>query len=377
MGRGLRILLSAQLRATTTTTRGSAALRRPRLGGVSVARSRGTEESPRSLGRRWSGLGGSSEESERGTNKTLPDMLIACVGDVHGLWNRESEEALSWLQPDLSLFVGDFGEEDVELVAEVARVPERKAVILGNHDAWYSASPTRRGNSVALDGVEEQLDILGDDHVGLSAKTLPDLGLSVVGCRPFSKGGGDWKRFSKFYRQLYGLRNFDDSATQIVGNSFAEPEHHRLIFLGHNGPTGLGSSADSPCGLDFRPEEGDFGDRDMEDAIRAVLKKGRRVPLAVFGHMHERLHRFALPRTSRRMFHLDKSSGVAYVNCAVVPRIREAEGDPKATQHNFVLVTMTAALEVERVESVWLQKNQGGGSFERVETTEWYNRESG
>ena len=77
------------------------------------------------------------------------------------------------------------------------------------------------------------------------------------------------------------------------------------------------------------------------------------------------------------MFHLDKSSGVAYVNCAVVPRIREAEGDPKATQHNFVLVTMTAALEVERVESVWLQKNQGDGSFERVETTEWYNRESG
>ena len=122
MGRGLRIILSAQLRATTTTTRGSAALRRPRLGGVSVARSRDTEESPRSLGRRWSGLGGSSEALERGTNKTLPDMLIACVGDVHGLWNRESEEALSWLQPDLSLFVGDFGEEDVELVAVLLKV---------------------------------------------------------------------------------------------------------------------------------------------------------------------------------------------------------------------------------------------------------------
>ena len=103
-------------------------------------------------------------------------MLIACVGDVHGLWNRESEEALSWLQPDLSLFVGDFGEEDVELVAEVARVPERKAVILGNHDAWYSASPTRRGNSVALDGVEEQLD----PRLPAQAVVVPALGADLV-----------------------------------------------------------------------------------------------------------------------------------------------------------------------------------------------------
>ena len=60
--------------------------------------------------------------------------LIACVGDVHGFWNKESEDALCWLRPDLSLFVGDFGEEDVELVRQIADVRDRKAVILGNHD---------------------------------------------------------------------------------------------------------------------------------------------------------------------------------------------------------------------------------------------------
>ena len=105
--------------------------------------------------------------------------LIACVGDVHGLWNEESEEALRFLRPDLSLFVGDFGEEDVALVRSIAKIPERKAVILGNHDGWFSTS-----GKGSIEGVEEQLDLLGDDHVGLSVASLPDLGLSVVGCRP-------------------------------------------------------------------------------------------------------------------------------------------------------------------------------------------------
>lgn len=40
------------------------------------------------------------------------------------------------LQVDIALFVGDFGEEDVELVRQVAGVKHPKAVILGNHDAW-------------------------------------------------------------------------------------------------------------------------------------------------------------------------------------------------------------------------------------------------
>ena len=34
------------------------------------------------------------------------------------------------------LFAGDFGEEAVEIVEDVAELPHPKAVILGNHDAW-------------------------------------------------------------------------------------------------------------------------------------------------------------------------------------------------------------------------------------------------
>ena len=164
------------------------------------------------------------------------------------------------------------------------------------------------------------------------------------------------------------MRSFDDSATQIVGNCLAEPAHHDLILLAHNGPSGLGCEPDSPCGLDFRPEYGDFGDRDMEEAIRAVLEK-RRISLCVFGHMHQELHPFALPLTERRMFHLDAGTGVAYVNTAVVPRIRRSKKNK--LQHNFVLIRLGEARVLESVESVWLERKKGG-SFETVETSRWF-----
>lgn len=37
-----------------------------------------------------------------------------------------------------------------------------------------------------LSGVQAQLGILGDDHVGYSSKQFPDASISVVGARPFS-----------------------------------------------------------------------------------------------------------------------------------------------------------------------------------------------
>ena len=54
------------------------------------------------------------------------------MGDVHGAWSCEEDaEALAWLAADVVLLVGDFGEEDLELVLEVATLPMPKAVMLG------------------------------------------------------------------------------------------------------------------------------------------------------------------------------------------------------------------------------------------------------
>ncbi|GAX82597.1 hypothetical protein CEUSTIGMA_g10023.t1 [Chlamydomonas eustigma] len=75
--------------------------------------------------------------------KTKRCRLIV-VGDVHDAWDERDEAALHSLQGDMVLFVGDFGNEAVQLVSQVAQLKVPKAVILGNHDAWYTMTPKAR-----------------------------------------------------------------------------------------------------------------------------------------------------------------------------------------------------------------------------------------
>lgn len=52
-------------------------------------------------------------------NSMKPDVKqrrairLICVGDIHGQWDEEDEMALRSLNPDMALFVGDYGDEDV------------------------------------------------------------------------------------------------------------------------------------------------------------------------------------------------------------------------------------------------------------------------
>ncbi|KAK9275618.1 hypothetical protein L1049_022885 [Liquidambar formosana] len=68
-------------------------------------------------------------------NARLPmasSVRIAVVGDVHDDWNlQEDTKALQLLQPDLVLFTGDFGNENVELVRSIANLEMTKAVHFG------------------------------------------------------------------------------------------------------------------------------------------------------------------------------------------------------------------------------------------------------
>jgi hypothetical protein len=55
---------------------------------------------------------------------------------------------------------GDFGEENVELVRDISNLDFPKAVILGNHDAWWSTYNLQLGPSEGeRDGVQAQLDL--------------------------------------------------------------------------------------------------------------------------------------------------------------------------------------------------------------------------
>ena len=67
-------------------------------------------------------------------------LKIAVIGDIHDQWEEVDNLALEALTVDLALFVGDFGNESVEVVRRIASLNLPKAAIMGNHDAWYSAS---------------------------------------------------------------------------------------------------------------------------------------------------------------------------------------------------------------------------------------------
>lgn len=278
-------------------------------------------------------------------------IKIAVVGDVHDLWEAEDAIALQKLAVDLVLFVGDFGNESVDVVRQIASIMLPKAAIMGNHDAWYTASDWGRKrcpyDRKKEDWVQQQLDLLGNAHVGYGKLDFPEFQLSVVGSRPFSWGGEIWKN-EQFYRKRYGITNFDDSAARI----FAAAEsaaYETIIFVGHNGPTGLGNRPEDPCGKDWQPIGGDYGDPDLEIAIAKTQALGKKIPLVTFGHMHHTLrHTKEKPRTA-----ISTTPGTVYLNSASVPRIIQTETNKL---RNFSLVSLESGV-VSQISLVWVGKD--------------------
>lgn len=293
----------------------------------------------------------------------LPVIRIAVVGDVHDQWGEPDALALAHLKVDLLLMVGDFGNESVMLVRQIAQLDIPKAVILGNHDAWYSATAWGRKKSPydpkIENRVQTQLDDLGVAHVGYGRRDFGNLGLSVVGSRPFSWGGSQWLN-GDFYRERYGVGSFQESTDKIVAAASQSP-YSSLIFIGHSGPYGLGDLPEDPCGKDWHPIGGDHGDPDFAAAIATTRSLGKEIPLVVFGHMHHRL-RHTKTVLRKAYAYID---GTVYLNAACVPRVMETEA---GQFRNFSLVTLAGG-QVTEVESVWI--NSDG---DRLATQQVYER---
>ncbi|NEP11169.1 MAG: TIGR04168 family protein [Symploca sp. SIO2C1] len=286
------------------------------------------------------------------TNYHQQPVKIAVVGDVHDQWEVEDNVALKQLGVDLVLFVGDFGNESVDVVRLVATLDLPKAVIMGNHDAWYTASEWGRKKCPYdhnhENWVQQQLDLLGESHVGYGYLDFPELNLSVVGSRPFSWGGPDWKN-KEFLQERFDISNFEESIERIVTAAAKTPQS-TIIFLGHNGPTGLGEEPEAPCGKDWQPLGGDHGDPDFAEAIAQTQALGKTIPLVTFGHMHHRL-RHTKERSRTIVSHSE--SGIVYLNSARVPRIISTETD---RLRNFSIVSLQGNV-VEEISLVWVDKN--------------------
>ncbi|GAQ78126.1 hypothetical protein KFL_000080300 [Klebsormidium nitens] len=289
-------------------------------------------------------------------------VRIAIIGDVHEVWDADIDRrALESLEVDLTLFVGDFGEQKVELVQAVSELPVPKAVILGNHDAWLPFGPKKEDG---IDGVQQQLDLLGECHVGYGRLDFPDLQLSVVGGRPFSSGGTDWESSAAYSKKRYGYTSFDESARAIAQQALAAPRDDTLIVMAHNGPTGLGDRPEDICGRDFgRPAGGDYGDPDLQIALDLVRAAGRDVPLVTFGHMHQIL---AHGKGERKLLVNNPSTGTVYLNTAIVPRVKDVwsgqddEGSPVKCRdcRNFFVVEMEDS-RVRSVQELWVSVSPG------------------
>lgn len=276
-------------------------------------------------------------------------IKIAIVGDVHDQWQDQDGEALFSLGVDLVLFVGDFGNESVEVVKKIAAINLPKAAVMGNHDAWFSA--TEWGlkrcpyDRTCEDRVQQQLDLLGETHVGYGKLDFPQWQLSVVGGRPFSWGGPKWM-CKEFFRHRYGVNDVHESTAKIV-NAVKQTAFETIIFLGHNGPYGLGKNPEDTCGKDWHPIGGDFGDRDLTEAIEAARKIGKHIPLVTFGHMHHSLRH--TKERLRTIVNQDDYQTI-YLNAASVPRIIKTE---RETKRNFSLVCLQNH-QVTDMSLVWV-----------------------
>ncbi|KAJ0090796.1 hypothetical protein Patl1_14717 [Pistacia atlantica] len=355
-------------------------------------------------------LSASPRTTVSATSMSSSVVRIAVVGDI----------------PDLVLFTGrvlfsivvylptgqpgDFGNENVDLVQSVADLEFPKAVILGNHDSWR----TQEFSGKKKNRVQLQLECLGEEHVAYRSLDFPMLKLSVVGGRPFSHGTERMFR-KRLLSSRYGVEDIDGSAKRIYKAALGVPGDHLVIFLAHNGPTGLGSEGNDICGKDWEVGGGDYGDpgnvvwashghdqkweghklsysmhltrllrchhifrptsltrasstTDLAQAI-ALLKETTKfcIPLVVFGHMHKQLGDGGL----RKMIAFGTDNTI-YLNGAIVPRVKRlidnqgtvntsimnnetslATADSRGTTRAFTLVEIVDG-RVDKIAETWV-----------------------
>ena len=262
-------------------------------------------------------------------------LRIGLIGDLHGSWDAEDVLAFNASDYDLLLLTGDLGsgtaKNGLQIAQSVSQLTKRAIVMPGNNDAPYLAEIAaefghQRGLAAILDlrkGVTShhaQVILCGYRVHQLS---LAGRELSVLTGRPCAMGGGEFS-FQDDVARNYGVHDMEES-TRKLRELVEHVDTQDLLILGHNGPYGLGERAADLWGRDFRPEQGDWGDPDLAEAIAHAKERGHRLTV-VAGHMHHRLR-----DGGQRAWQVERD-GVLYVNPARVPRIRPG-GDRELRYH--------------------------------------------
>ncbi|HMV41410.1 MAG TPA: metallophosphoesterase [Leptospiraceae bacterium] len=267
-------------------------------------------------------------------------MKIAIIGDVHGFWNEFDVEYFNQSDYDFILFTGDLRSytEKESVVAERISFLEKQAfVIPGNTDtsnSFQAAGEIFRNQFLIQNfflGQESRLDkmkaALGKLRlVGYEVHTLSkEKSIDLIVLRPFAMGKE--LSYAPILKKRYGIRSMEDSKERIktlIDSSLEE----NLLFLGHNGPKGLGEKETSLWSSDFTETPIDWGDEDYLFGIEYAKSRGKRVLAAIAGHMHHRLKKRNILRNWR-----EEKEGTYFINAARVPRIFKIDSN---TVHHHI-----------------------------------------
>ena len=285
---------------------------------------------------------------------------VAVVGDLHSAWEVEDIGYFQRTEYPLLLVTGDLGHagssDGRRIARTLAQLTPEVLVMPGNNDAadypHIRAELTyRRARADLLaDAVAEGHSIPPSREsaqlcgYSLHAIELNGFALTVVAGRPFSMGGPELA-FSQALARVHDVHSMRDSIERLC-TLVDETSTQHVVFLAHNGPTGLGSEPEDIWGRDFHPDAGDWGDPDLRAAIEHAVQRGRKVLAVIAGHMHWAV---SGRQDLQRRWQLRKD-GILYVNAARVPRVF-AQGEQSVRHHIHLELGPSGASAEERLIS--------------------------
>lgn len=258
---------------------------------------------------------------------------VAVIGDIHGYWNSRDVTAFNRSDYDMLLFVGDLPSKlgrpsEYQIASLLGELKKPAYLIPGNHDGssflqlvcevLHVPYPLPGEAKMQFDRMSRLKDCLGPVAVvGYSHHTLhKSLDLGLISARPHAMGGG--LNFKAYLEKHFAVSSMDESSALLKKLVDSSP-HSRLIILAHNGPEGLGTSSTAPFSADFGRGKGDWGDRDLREAVEYARTSGRTVLAVIAGHMHHLTNLKTL-----RDWKVSRDNTI-YVNAAKCPRIYSAD----------------------------------------------------
>jgi uncharacterized protein (TIGR04168 family) len=283
-------------------------------------------------------------------------IRIGVIGDLHSHWDHVDVAQFEQTNYDLLLFTGDLGggtrDSSLRMAKVMSRLRKETLVMPGNNDTGDIAElaaelahqsgirnllTVREGNIVAKENeASPPVRLCGYSQHRL---TRGPVDLTLIAGRPHSLGGSDLS-FPEHMESTYGIDSIETSRQRLL-SLVDEAETEDLIFLSHNGPTGLGDEPHAMWGCDFKPDGGDWGDPDLAAAIDYATECGRRVIAVIAGHMHHRTK-----CGNERPWQLERD-GTLYINAAKVPRIFSS--DASVHRHHVSLEISSTGAQVSEV----------------------------